>query len=252
MDVPHQIQLDTRIRRAPRGVLSFITNESLELSPYSESVNSSCVSTTRRITKRARRWNSDNEVMLSGDTCDGNTSDEVTSSQEVPGDACRVAPTLPIAASSQSSMYDHNNSEFTLIFFGAPYCRHTLQFIPKLAQFVRCQNEQRLNSIESLPKMVVQCICIPDCINVTDVRQMLRGTGFFYFPQCNLNSSFQSIKALIPIQWIPAVVVIENQNGKIITDWGRTAIEFNEESCVEAWRNGKSGASYLWRLLTAL
>jgi hypothetical protein len=81
---------------------------------------------------------------------------------------------------------------------------------------------------------------------------MLHGTGFFYFPQCNLDSSFQSIKTLIPIQWIPAVVVIENQNGKVITDWGRTAIEFNEESCVEAWRDGKSGASYLWRLLTAI
>lgn len=249
MEVPHHIQHDTRLTRAPRGVLSFINIESLELSPYNESVNSSCVSATRRITKRTSRRNQSNEAMLSGETCDGNTTDQVASSQEVQSD--RLTPTVPIVASSGSIKYDHNNSEFTLLFFGAPYCRHTLKFIPKLAQFVRFQNEQKLlNSIA--PQRVIQCICIPDCINVSDVRRMLHGTGFFYFPQCNLNSSFQAIKALIPIQWIPAVVVIDNQNGKIITDWGRTAIEFNEESCVEAWRNGKSGASYIWRLLTAI
>jgi len=252
MDAPQHIQQETRIRKSPRGILSFITNESLELSPYIAAAHSNCVTTTRRITKRTRRQNQAKGVSFAVETCDGITTDEVASPPVVQSNACCLTPTLRIAVSSQTIKYDHKNSEFTLLFFCAPYCRHSLQFIPKLAQFVRFQNEHRINSIASLPTMVIQCICIPDCINVTDVRRMLYGTGFFYFPQCNLDSSFQSIKALIPIQWIPAVVVIENQNGKVITDWGRTAIEFNEESCVEAWRNGKSGASYLWRLLTAI
>jgi hypothetical protein len=271
MEDLQRIRQRTRATKAPRGVLSFITNDSLQLATYSAVTNVRRATATRGVTKRARRRQ---QLREEGSrpvaTSDGDTSDDFNSPPNVTLSSS-LSPPVKSAAAGFTSItsnveslppfqYGHNNSEFTLLFFCAPYCRHSLRFAPKLAEFVHSQNErfscnlaERDPTMESSrPNMAMQCICIPDSVDINDVQHMLHGTGFFYFPKLNLDTSFKSIKALISIQWIPAVVVIDNLNGKIITEWGRTAIEFNEEGCVDAWRNGYSGANYFWRLLTVL
>jgi hypothetical protein len=77
--------------------------------------------------------------------------------------------------------------------------------------------------------MAIQYICIPDCVRVNEAEKMLYGTVFYYCPQCNLDPSYTSIKALTQVHWIPVVIVVDNVTGKEITDRGRTAIEFNED-----------------------
>ena len=247
--------------KPPRGILSFIVSDSLLMSVYEECKNARQISLAAGgLSKRARRRyrreigrtvnNNGNESNISGhDPCDNPS----LYSLDTPNTR---AVENSVALSRQ--YYDHNKSEFTLLFFCAPYCHHSLRFLPQLAHFVHSQNE-RYNGSSSLGRgqtnkctIAMQCICIPDCSSGIEAKKMLDGTGFYYFPQCHLDPSYTSIKALTQIHSIPTVLVVDNVKGNVVTNWGRTAIEFNGDGCIDAWRMGQPGVSLFWRLLSVI
>ena len=146
--------------KPPRGILSFIVSDSLLMSVYEEGKNARQISSAAGgLSKRARRRhrreisrtvdNNGNESNISGHyPCD----DPSLYSLDTPNNRAveNIVALLP-------QYYDHNKSEFTLLFFCAPYCHHSLRFLPKLAHFVHFQNE-RYNSSRSGSGQTNQCI----------------------------------------------------------------------------------------------
>jgi len=43
---------------------------------------------------------------------------------------------------------------------------------------------------------------------------------------------------------IPTLVII-NERGETVTDWGRSAVQKNPEECIAEWRQGQPGVSWL-------
>ena len=54
----------------------------------------------------------------------------------------------------------------------------------------------------------------------------------------------QNISAEYGIYALPTLQIV-GPDGASITNWGRAAVMRNPDRCVEAWKNGKSGASFL-------
>jgi len=141
------------------------------------------------------------------------------------------------------------NTEFTLLFFGASYCRHSIYLSTILSQF--------LNVADG----IIQCIYIPmdgDCSTIN-----YSGLGFYALVPTSSNQETKNILCTIcTISMIPIVIVINNKNGDIVTDNGRYVIETitktlqrDDEDCknavfgiIDKWRKGYSGASYLSNL----
>lgn len=123
--------------------------------------------------------------------------------------------------------YDPSKSEFTLFFVGASTNLNSIRFRPKLVQF--CQSNQE----------EVQCICVPEADDI-----LLQGTGFYNLPWLHPNRS--ALLMLLGVTQIPTVVVVNNQDGRRITDQGLAAIEKNDPTeLLERWRRKESGLTTL-------
>mmetsp|Transcript_9986 Transcript_9986/g.11453 ORF Transcript_9986/g.11453 Transcript_9986/m.11453 type:complete len:243 (+) Transcript_9986:57-785(+) len=153
----------------------------------------------------------------------------------------------------------HAKSEFTLLYFGASYCKHSRLFTPKLAKFVQTSNikinggSKRESTdpdieVSNLHLKRVQCVCIPDAATDDEIELFCAGTGFMYLLLEHENRN--SIKTLCSISSVPTVVVVKNSTGRIITDWGNVAIEYNEDNAIEAWSRNESGAPLMRQMCT--
>jgi hypothetical protein len=286
-------------RRTPRGVLSFIKPEALRQYAYDESLMHTHALKSRRMSKRQRRRATHSgSPVIQGHTLSGSHGDTnvpspydppmVLSSNSSDGDEAGKeknngnGPSPLMAQNDHCDLeshgtekeglvpFDASQTEFTLFFFGAPYCFHSLQFIPRLANFVHEQNaryagdahcdsalQQKESDAPELPAVVesttkkrpVQCVCIPDAMHQPAIQNFCYGTGMYYFDDPS-DIGLSSARAFFQVSYIPAVIVLNNATGKVVTDCGRTAIEFSPDKAVEAWRVGYSGASMFWKFCT--
>ena len=170
-----------------------------------------------------------------------------------------------------------NETEFTLLFFGASYCRHTMHFATILSNFVHITNTTNNNNNstdDNNTNDIIQCIYIPMDDDLKDTINY-SGLGFFSLLSSSLlnnndkatNRQTRNILcALCTISIIPIVVVINNKTGNIITDNGRYVIEqiatrlhqYDDSiisgsgditnDVIEKWRCGYSGASFFSNL----
>ena len=133
--------------------------------------------------------------------------------------------------------YDPTKSTFTLVFIGDSKNLNAIRFRPQLVDFCQRYSED------------VQGICV---LNRDGEESFCDGTGFAYitFDHPNRNA----LLALLAVQCIPSVVVIENQTGRRITDLGMQAIEMNSNNpklVLARWRNRESGLdSVQWSKLS--
>mmetsp|Transcript_48537 Transcript_48537/g.71990 ORF Transcript_48537/g.71990 Transcript_48537/m.71990 type:complete len:253 (-) Transcript_48537:34-792(-) len=207
------IPTKSKYKRNARGVLAMVSGKPVNFSSYDETENAKSNAILSKNVRRRRRRRDNNAP-----------------SEE-----------LGLHASEVTKNFNHEASEFTLFYFGAPYCPHSLQFTPVLANFMHDANS--VKSVDSSDAddatATLQCICILDSTSDTNNAKFCRGCGFHF-----LQSDFEdvgSIRAILSISMIPTVFVVNNKTGRVITDWARTAIEFNAEGAVEAWRAGKDG-----------
>ena len=62
--------------------------------------------------------------------------------------------------------------------------------------------------------------------------------------------TFTTLNQILSVSMLPTLVIVNRSNGKVITHWGRTCVEKNPDHCVEEWKNGRAGVSWLQTLCT--
>jgi len=101
-----------------------------------------------------------------------------------------------------------------------------------------------------------QLICIPN-------NELSTTTGFFQYLASHTQFwklGFDHINRLgvirlLAVSMVPTLAVIDNKSGKMITNWGMEAIEYNQnlhpEIVVESWRQGKHSVPTFARVTSA-
>jgi len=254
------------ITRPPRGVLSFIRPESLMLYHFDETLVHKHSELSRRMCKRHRR-----RAARRGNLGVHSGQEE---SYQPPVSPPSIDEIEFTGYQNCENPFNVNASHFTLFFFGAPYCFHSLKFIPKLAKFIYEQNKQyesssnstQIQQIENVDAAHIetyastfgsenkrvkqlQCIFIPDSLHQMSIQNLCRGTGIYFFKEPN-DKGLSSVRSLFQVTYIPTVIVVNNETGKVVTDCARTAIEFNPTCAVQAWHSGNSGANIIVRFCT--
>lgn len=47
------------------------------------------------------------------------------------------------------------------------------------------------------------------------------------------------------VQVLPTLVIVNGDTGAIVTTWGRSAVTKNPSGCLEEWKAGRSGVTWL-------
>eukprot|EP00550_Attheya_septentrionalis_P000032 CAMPEP_0198285094 /NCGR_PEP_ID=MMETSP1449-20131203/4410_1 /TAXON_ID=420275 /ORGANISM="Attheya septentrionalis, Strain CCMP2084" /LENGTH=226 /DNA_ID=CAMNT_0043982355 /DNA_START=282 /DNA_END=962 /DNA_ORIENTATION=+ len=115
--------------------------------------------------------------------------------------------------------------------------------------FMDVTNRHCLKSMDLVADLVFQnntmeCICIPNQESDNETLQvLLQSSGFFSLPMDHPNRS--AILQLLCVSRVPTVVVMDlRTSNKIVTTHGLEAMEANSHTCVEEWKQGRSGISF--------
>jgi len=69
-----------------------------------------------------------------------------------------------------------------------------------------------------------------------------KGKGFLRVPYNN--QARAKVQRTMGVSMLPTLVVMDAASGKVLTDWGRTAVSKNGKGAVASWRNGGTGAGW--------
>lgn len=116
------------------------------------------------------------------------------------------------------------------LYFSAIWCPPCRAFSPVLAEF------QKINSSDFV---VVYVSCDRD---EAQMRQNLQGKPFFSVPYDSERRP--ALSTQYRISMIPTLVVI-NEQGEYITDWGKSAISKNPHNCISEWKSKQAGVTWL-------
>lgn len=134
------------------------------------------------------------------------------------------------------------DSEFTILFFGSHFtCRHTLQSIHLVEKFI-----ERANVDCRMHRDVCQIVYIDESVPY-QMHSFSQGRWFF-LPSSSPDSrsDVEMLRLVLCVHITPCVIVVNNSNGRVVTDLGIQCIDSYSDSphtIIEAWRQGNSGLS---------
>jgi len=118
-------------------------------------------------------------------------------------------------------------------YFGASWCPPCRAFSPILSDFAKC----------NAPDFSVIFVSVDH--SAKESEEFLKGKSFLSIPY--ESSVRQALLQRFAIRMFPTLVICDTRTGKVITRWGRMAIQ-NERSpgtVVAAWLAGSNGVSLL-------
>jgi len=142
-----------------------------------------------------------------------------------------LSPTSISHTCHQSATDYLQSKEFVLLYFSASWCPPCRKFSPILSKFALTHKDS------------VGVIFMSNDTSEAEAEKYLAGK---YFSFAGYQTQAHSIlNQLLSITMLPSLVIMNRKTGKVITHWGRSAVEGNSERCVQDWRDGKSGVSLL-------
>lgn len=123
------------------------------------------------------------------------------------------------------------SKRFILLYFSAAWCPPCRTFSPTLSGF----------AYEHRDKLGV--IFLSHDTSPDEAARFSAGK-FFAVPPFRTQGS-QVLNQLLGVAMLPTLVVFDRESGKVLTNWGRAAVQYNGDRCVEDWEKGKSGVSWL-------
>uniref|UniRef100_A0A7S2KF89 Thioredoxin-like fold domain-containing protein n=2 Tax=Leptocylindrus danicus TaxID=163516 RepID=A0A7S2KF89_9STRA len=150
--------------------------------------------------------------------------------------------------------FDPTLSEFTLLFFASTNCHNSNRVAPIVSDFLSRANgsEDLITSISNtnINNLTGQRKC--QCIHVSQdnfalSKSFCKGGGYYTLScESGYHHSCHLLFQILFVHSVPCVVVVDNSNGKVVTDWGLQAIEYNGSDAnyvLQAWRNSEPGLS---------
>lgn len=120
------------------------------------------------------------------------------------------------------------------LYFSAGWCPPCRTFSPQLAQF------QKQNSADFVVTFV------SSDRSEADMRAFAEGKGFLRVPY--ESAARRAVSQKMGVSMLPTLVIVDGTTGKLITDWGRSAVTKNPQGCIEAWRKGEHGCGWFTML----
>lgn len=77
-----------------------------------------------------------------------------------------------------------------------------------------------------------------------DMSEFTAGKGFLRMP-FTPGSAREKAAQEYQVQVIPTLVIVNGDTGAVVTTWGRSAVTKNPAGCVEEWRAGRSGVTWV-------
>lgn len=116
-------------------------------------------------------------------------------------------------------------------YFSAAWCPPCRKFSPELAKF-RSKHDDDFT------------VCFVSCDHSeVEMRRFTAGKGFLAVPFHS--EARQRIQMRLGVSMLPTLVIVDGRSGKVLTDWGRSAVMRNPQGCVQAWKAGGHGCSWL-------
>lgn len=151
-----------------------------------------------------------------------------------------VLPLLFEESSSQTILEDEHGvkqgsqalvGKIVGLYFSAGWCPPCRKFSPELAAF-------RTNHQDDLT------VCFVSCDNSeTEMKQFVAGKGFLTVPF--YSDARRDLQARLGVSMLPTLVIVDGTSGKVLTHWGRAAIVRNPNGCIESWKAGGHGCSWM-------
>eukprot|EP01119_Soliformovum_irregulare_P025868 TRINITY_DN9691_c0_g1_i1.p1 TRINITY_DN9691_c0_g1~~TRINITY_DN9691_c0_g1_i1.p1 ORF type:complete len:127 (+),score=13.88 TRINITY_DN9691_c0_g1_i1:145-525(+) len=119
------------------------------------------------------------------------------------------------------------------MYYTASWCGACITFGPKLARFQR-------DHPDDFEVIVLSCD-----EDETNFRGFMQGKPFLSVPF--RSRSRHTLMSSFSAPYIPTLIVL-NPDGQVVSEWGRSAVSTNAETCLDGWRRGEAGVSW-WHLL---
>mmetsp|Transcript_12710 Transcript_12710/g.19163 ORF Transcript_12710/g.19163 Transcript_12710/m.19163 type:complete len:287 (+) Transcript_12710:102-962(+) len=150
--------------------------------------------------------------------------------------------------------FDPTLSEFTLLFFASTNCHNSNRVAPIVSDFlfrangsedsITSTSNTNINNLTGLRKC--QCIHVSQD-NFAHSKSFCRGRGYYTLScESGYHHSCHLLFQILFVRSVPCVIVVDNSNGKVVTDWGLQAIECNGMDAhyvLQAWRSNDPGLS---------
>lgn len=75
------------------------------------------------------------------------------------------------------------------------------------------------------------------------MREFAAGKGFLRLP-FDPESARHHAAQSFDVNMLPALVIVNGDSGKVVTTWGRSAINKNPKGCLEKWKAGRDGVTW--------
>lgn len=77
-----------------------------------------------------------------------------------------------------------------------------------------------------------------------EMRDYVAGKGFVRLP-FETESARHKAAESFGVQALPTLIIVNGDTGNIVTAWGRSAITKNPQGCLEEWKAGRHGVTWL-------
>ena len=141
----------------------------------------------------------------------------------------RSSPLVHAKTHLQSSI-SSNDKRLILVYFSASWCPPCAKFSPLLSEFAGRNSEDVI---------VIYCGMDRD---ESSLKSFVSAKNFLYIPFPDALRT--QLPGIVGVSMIPTLLVLSPE-GKTVTDWGRSAVMKNPGGCVQEWKQGKAGVSWL-------
>jgi len=117
------------------------------------------------------------------------------------------------------------------LYFSAGWCPPCRKFSPELASFQSKHADD-----------FTVCFVSSDH-SEAEMRRFMAGKGFLAVPFHS--EARRRLQARLGVSMLPTLVILDGRSGEVLTDWGRSAVMRNPEGCVNAWKAGGHGCSWV-------
>ncbi|GMH80106.1 hypothetical protein TrST_g12138 [Triparma strigata] len=125
---------------------------------------------------------------------------------------------------------------YICLYFSAAWCPPCRAFSPKLSKWAKEHEDD------------VGVIFVSHDTSEKEMLGFVQNKNFAFMPF--RDRTFTTLNQILSVSMLPTLVIVNRSNGKVITHWGRTCVEKNPDHCVEEWKNGRAGVSWLQTLCT--
>lgn len=123
------------------------------------------------------------------------------------------------------------SKEFVLLYFSAGWCPPCRVLSPVLSKWAKKNKDE------------VGVVFVSHDRSEAEMMSFVKDKHFAFMPF--RDKTFGTLNQILSVSMLPTVVVVSRETGRVVTHWGRSAVEKNPDGCVEEWRQGRSGVSWL-------